>query len=82
VLHSHIGFDAMITDYIPKKSYPKTEVTFRWGLRTATVAVLLGIYEFETNEVGMFPSIDSFRNRGWYKKSVESLSGAHCIDVE
>lgn len=53
VLHSHIGFDAMITDYIPKRHYPKSRTVFTWGLRAATIVVLIGVYEFEVNEVGM-----------------------------
>ena len=55
MLHSHIGFDAMVTDYIPKRHYPKTYVVFHWGLRLATVVVLVGLYEFQVNDVGMFP---------------------------
>jgi succinate dehydrogenase (ubiquinone) membrane anchor subunit len=53
VLHSHIGFDAMITDYIPKRHYPKSYTFFVWGLRAATAVVLIGIYEFQVNDVGM-----------------------------
>jgi succinate dehydrogenase (ubiquinone) membrane anchor subunit len=54
ILHSHVGFDAMITDYIPKRHYPRTYVVFTWGLRVATALVLIGIYEFQINDVGMF----------------------------
>jgi len=46
----------MVTDYIPKRHYPKTYVVFHWGLRLATVVVLVGLYEFQVNDVGMFPS--------------------------
>ena len=53
MIHSHIGFDAMVTDYIPKRHYPKTYNVFKWGLRAATLVVLVGIYEFQVNEVGM-----------------------------
>jgi succinate dehydrogenase (ubiquinone) membrane anchor subunit len=42
----------MIIDYIPKWRFPKTALGFMWGLRAATVVVLLGIYEFQINEVG------------------------------
>ena len=55
VIHSHIGFDSMITDYIPQRKYPKSYQVFTWGLRAATVVVLVGIYEFQVNEVGMSP---------------------------
>jgi len=51
-LHSHIGFDAMVIDYIPKRSYPKSAIFFKWGLRAATAVVLIGVYEFQVNDVG------------------------------
>ena len=57
IIHSHIGFDAMITDYIPKRRFPKSYLLFTWGLRAATAVVLIGIYEFQVNDVGMFPRL-------------------------
>lgn len=53
VLHSHIGFQACIVDYIPKRLYPKLLKAARWALNSATVLVLYGLYEFETNDVGI-----------------------------
>ncbi|OLL22454.1 Oligosaccharide translocation protein rft1 [Neolecta irregularis DAH-3] len=53
VIHSHSGFDSMLTDYIPKRIYPKTAKTAGILLKTATGLVLLGLYEFETNDVGI-----------------------------
>ena len=46
----------MVTDYIPKGHYPKSYLVFRWGLRAATIVVLIGIYEFQVNDVGMIYS--------------------------
>lgn len=57
LIHSHIGFEAMVTDYIPAKRLPKTRVVFWWGLRAATVLVGVGLYEFETNDVGLTEAI-------------------------
>ena len=57
LIHSHIGFDALITDYIPKKRLPKSKFVFDWGLRLATVVVGVGLYEFETNDVGVTEAI-------------------------
>ncbi|CAG8983037.1 hypothetical protein HYALB_00010164 [Hymenoscyphus albidus] len=57
LLHSHIGFDALITDYLPNRRVPKTKKTFDWGLRLATVVVGVGLYEFETNDVGLTEAI-------------------------
>ena len=57
LIHSHIGFDAMITDYIPRKRLPGTRKAFEWLLRAATVLVGVGLYEFETNDVGVTETI-------------------------
>ncbi|KAF4631985.1 hypothetical protein G7Y89_g6145 [Cudoniella acicularis] len=57
LIHSHIGFEATITDYIPKKRLPKTRKLFDWGLKLATVVVGVGLYEFETNDVGLTEAI-------------------------
>jgi succinate dehydrogenase (ubiquinone) membrane anchor subunit len=62
ILHSHIGFDAMITDYIPKREFAKTHAFFAWGLRIATGVVLIGIYEFQVSDVGMSPKTFVERN--------------------
>lgn len=53
VIHSHIGFQALIADYLPEKRVPKTLAFFKWGLRAATLTVAVGLYEFETNDVGI-----------------------------
>jgi succinate dehydrogenase (ubiquinone) membrane anchor subunit len=57
LVHSHIGFEAMVTDYIPRKRLPKTRQVFNWGLKAATVLVGVGLYEFETNDVGVTEAI-------------------------
>jgi succinate dehydrogenase (ubiquinone) membrane anchor subunit len=57
LIHSHIGFEAMVVDYIPNKRLPKTRVFFEWTLRAVTVLVGVGLYEFETNDVGLTEGI-------------------------
>lgn len=57
LIHSHIGFEAMVVDYIPNNRLPKTRLVFWWGLRAATVLVGVGLYEFETNDVGLTEAI-------------------------
>jgi succinate dehydrogenase (ubiquinone) membrane anchor subunit len=57
LIHSHIGFEALIVDYIPTKRLPKTRKLFDWGLKLATVVVGVGLYEFETNDVGLTEGI-------------------------
>ncbi|KTW30328.1 hypothetical protein T552_00801 [Pneumocystis carinii B80] len=57
VVHSYIGFDACITDYFPKREYGSFSTFMRWVLRGATGLVFAGLYEFETNDVGITEGI-------------------------
>ncbi|KAJ5226324.1 Succinate dehydrogenase cytochrome b small subunit [Penicillium chermesinum] len=53
VVHSHIGFDASITDYFRPQRVPKTHALLKWLLRGFTLTTAVGLYEFETNDVGI-----------------------------
>ncbi|KAL1994097.1 hypothetical protein VTN49DRAFT_2766 [Thermomyces lanuginosus] len=57
VIHSHIGLQTMITDYFPTRRVPKTRAALTWILRASTLAVAVGLYEFETNDVGLTEAI-------------------------
>ncbi|GFG07601.1 succinate dehydrogenase subunit CybS, putative [Aspergillus udagawae] len=57
VLHSHIGFQASIIDYFPGRRVPKTKTFMTWLLRAFTVTTAVGLYEFETNDVGITEAI-------------------------
>ncbi|UNI23369.1 membrane anchor subunit of succinate dehydrogenase, Sdh4 [Purpureocillium takamizusanense] len=57
LLHSHLGFQQVLIDYIPKKRYPGLRKAFWWLLNAATVTVGVGLYEFETNDVGVTEAI-------------------------
>ncbi|MCJ1225662.1 membrane anchor subunit of succinate dehydrogenase, Sdh4 [Toensbergia leucococca] len=57
IIHSHIGFESIIIDYVPIKRLPKTRALFWWGLRAATLGVAVGLYEFETNDVGLTEAV-------------------------
>ena len=48
---------SIIIDYIPSKRLPKTRALFWWGLRGATLTVAVGLYEFETNDVGLTEAV-------------------------
>ena len=48
---------SIIIDYLPGKRVPKTRAAFEWGLRLATLMVGVGLYEFETNDVGLTEAI-------------------------
>ncbi|KIX07587.1 uncharacterized protein Z518_02240 [Rhinocladiella mackenziei CBS 650.93] len=53
IVHSHLGFQSVIIDYIPIKRYPTARKLFMWALNLGTIAVAVGFYEFETNDVGV-----------------------------
>jgi succinate dehydrogenase (ubiquinone) membrane anchor subunit len=53
LVHSHLGLQVLVTDYIPKKRFPTARKTLSWGLNAITALVGLGLYEFETNDVGV-----------------------------
>ncbi|OJA10410.1 hypothetical protein AZE42_03555, partial [Rhizopogon vesiculosus] len=53
VMHSHIGFDSMVVDYLHERKFPIIGPAMTWTLRTATVGVLVGVYQFNTNDIGL-----------------------------
>lgn len=57
LLHSHIGLQSCVIDYIPKVNYPRLHKFFWWVLNAATVTVGIGLYEFETNDVGVTEAV-------------------------
>nr|CAG8505637.1 13822_t:CDS:2 [Entrophospora candida] len=52
-IHCHIGFDTIITDYLPAHRSPKLNKVSTWGLKGATLLVLSGCYMINTVDVGM-----------------------------
>jgi succinate dehydrogenase (ubiquinone) membrane anchor subunit len=57
LLHSHFGFQQVIIDYIPKRTHARLHKLFWWGLNAATLTVGVGLYEFETNDIGVTEAI-------------------------
>jgi len=57
LIHSHIGFQSVITDYLPKWRVPRARKLFDWLANLALVVVGWGWYEFETNDVGLTEGI-------------------------
>jgi len=53
VMHSHIGFDAVLVDYLHKRKFPILGPVATWTLRTVTLGVLVGVYQFNTNDIGL-----------------------------
>ncbi|EMS22444.1 CybS-domain-containing protein [Rhodotorula toruloides] len=53
VAHSHMGFDQILTDYLHPRKFPVLGPIMSWLLRFATVGALVGVYQFETNDIGI-----------------------------
>lgn len=50
-------FRSIIIDYVPQKRAPTWRRVFMWGLKAGTLIVAVGLYEFETNDVGLTEAI-------------------------
>lgn len=57
LVHSHMGLKNIIVDYVPRKRLPRARKAFTWGLNAATALVAIGLYEFETNDVGVVEAV-------------------------
>ncbi|KAK0260183.1 membrane anchor subunit of succinate dehydrogenase, Sdh4 [Friedmanniomyces endolithicus] len=53
IVHTYIGFQSVIADYLPKWRVPFLRKAADWGNLLAVVVVGWGWYEFETNDVGL-----------------------------
>ena len=45
-------FDNLLVDYLHPRKFPKLGPTFTWVLRATTVGVLVGVYQFNTEDIG------------------------------
>ena len=54
IVHSHIGFDSIIVDYVHTRKFPLAGPIAAWALRAATGLAVWGVYEFNTNDVGTY----------------------------
>lgn len=50
VVHSHIGFDCILADYLHKRKFPILGPVGSWTLRALTLTTLYGLYEFNTSK--------------------------------
>jgi len=62
IVHSHIGFDASLTDYLHPRKFPIIGPLMTWLVRGLTAGALVGIYQFNTNDIGLTELI----NRLWH----------------
>ncbi|KAF9905727.1 membrane anchor subunit of succinate dehydrogenase, Sdh4 [Linnemannia zychae] len=53
-IHCHMGFDAMVTDYLHPGNVGKWgNKAIVWTLRGVTVLALVGCYQFNTSDIGL-----------------------------
>lgn len=45
-------FDQVVLDYLHTRKFPILGQVAKWGLRGLTAGVLVGVYEFNTNDIG------------------------------
>jgi succinate dehydrogenase (ubiquinone) membrane anchor subunit len=57
LVHSHMGLGNIVEDYVPKRRFPKSRRLCDIGLGAVTLLVGYGLYEFETNDVGLTEGI-------------------------
>ncbi|EMC98945.1 hypothetical protein BAUCODRAFT_64927 [Baudoinia panamericana UAMH 10762] len=74
IVHSYIGFESIITDYLPKWRVPITRRILEWGNVLAVFVVGWGYYEFETNDVGLTEGIKRIWRAGSSSSSSSSSS--------
>ncbi|EPQ25995.1 uncharacterized protein PFL1_06450 [Pseudozyma flocculosa PF-1] len=53
LVHSHIGFDVIRSDYLHPRKFPILGPILIWALRAASAGALYGLYEINTNDVGL-----------------------------
>ncbi|KAF6752588.1 CybS-domain-containing protein, partial [Ephemerocybe angulata] len=54
IAHSHIGaFDQCVVDYLRPRKFPIIGPASSWTLRAATLAATVGIFQFNTNDIGL-----------------------------
>ena len=47
-------FDSSLVDYVHPRKFPKLGPTLTWALRATTVGVLVGVYQFNTEDIGQY----------------------------
>ncbi|KAI9335375.1 CybS-domain-containing protein [Zopfochytrium polystomum] len=52
-IHTHIGFDACIQDYVHERKYGVLQAVAKGALYAGTGLTLYGLYQFNTKDVGI-----------------------------
>jgi len=64
-LHCHIGFGAVITDYLPRRKFPLVYGAARVMLWVGTSLTLYGLYRFNTEDAGIIEGVKTL----WHCKA-------------
>ncbi|KAG8870271.1 membrane anchor subunit of succinate dehydrogenase, Sdh4, partial [Tulasnella sp. 331] len=72
VIHSHIGFDSVVVDYLDKRKFPMLGPVVKWALRATTATVLVGVYQFNTTKVKRVAFAEGQRDNYWLADYVET----------
>ncbi|EEB07311.1 TIM22 inner membrane protein import complex anchor subunit Tim18 [Schizosaccharomyces japonicus yFS275] len=57
VPHAHLGFESCIIDYFPKRRFKVMFPLLMWVLRGFTILTFFGLYEFNSNDIGLCQAI-------------------------
>lgn len=60
--HSHLGIESCIVDYIPKRVYGSLHTAAIGALWAGSAVALYGIYELETNDIGLTAAVGKIWN--------------------
>ena len=66
-VHCHIGFGAIITDYLPARKFPVIYRLSRGILYASTALTMYGLYKYNTEDVGIIEGIKAI----WASKKIK-----------
>lgn len=52
-LHGHVGFGAIVTDYLPARKFPRLNKLVMALLYAGTAGTIYGLYKYNTQDVGL-----------------------------
>lgn len=62
LMHSHLGFESCIIDYIPKRVYGPFHNLAMYALYLGSATALYGVYQMETNDIGLTAAVSKIWN--------------------